>query len=144
MKSSPRQLRINLWSASFWAAIAFAIGSFMTANAEASCGDYLHVGGSGLMDEHSKSFPQDQNSQPGTVPDSQPLIPRPCHGPNCGRNVPLPIPPVPIPTSSGPEKFAAWTSLLQADASNLIQVLEQRVEFPSAGYPFGVKRPPRA
>ena len=120
--------------------IAFATGSFIAAHAEASCGDYLHVGGSGSMREFSESFPQDQNAKPI----SQPLIPRPCEGPNCGRDVPLPIPPAPIPTSSGPEKFAAWATLHQADASNLIQVLEQRDEFPSAGYPFGVKRPPRA
>jgi hypothetical protein len=96
------------------------------------------------MGEFSKTFPQDQNGATATVPDSQPMIPRPCQGPSCGRDVPLPIPPTPIPTSSSPEKFAAWTTLLQADTSNLIQVLEQRDEFPSAGYPFGVKRPPRA
>jgi hypothetical protein len=123
--------------------IAFAIGSFITANAEASCGDYLYIGGSGSMGEFSKSFPQDQNAESGT-PISQPVIPRPCQGPSCRRDVPLPIPPTPIPTSSGPEKFAAWTTLLQGASSKLIQVLEQRDEFPSAGYPFGVKRPPRA
>ena len=124
--------------------IAFAIGSFITAHAEASCGDYLHVGGAGLMGEFSNSVSQDQNAQPDTTPISQPLIPRSCQGPNCGRDVPLPIPPAPIPTTSGPEKFAAWTTLLQADASNLIHILEQCDEFPSSGYPFGVKRPPRA
>jgi hypothetical protein len=124
--------------------IAFAIGSFVTANADASCGDYLHVGGAGLMGEFSNSFPQDQHAQPGTAPISQPMIPRPCQGPNCGRDVPLPIPPAPSPTSSGPEKFAAWNSLLHAAASNMVQVLEQRDEFPSAGHPFGIKRPPRA
>ncbi len=128
----------------FWAAITFIFASVVAAHAEASCGDYLHVGGAGLASELSNSFSQDQNTSPGTVPIPQPLNPRPCHGPNCGRGVPLPSPPAPAPTSSGPKNLEVWINFFQADASVLIQVLEQRDESPSAGYPFGVKRPPRA
>jgi len=144
MKSSPRPLRTNMTPGFCWVVIALAICSFITANAEASCGDYLHVGDAGLMGEFSKSISLDQDAATGTDPIPQPLIPRPCHGPNCGRNVPLPIPPAPIPPSSGSEKFAVGNSLLHAVASRLIQALDQFDEFPSAGYPIGVKRPPRA
>jgi hypothetical protein len=125
-----RQLRC------FVAMVALAISTLIAANAEASCGDYLHVTAGAKRDHQGLG-----DTEEGST--SQPLIPRRCNGPNCNRSAPLPTTPAPLPTSSDPGKLAVKNILTHAVTSSLIQVLELRDESPSTGFPFGVKRPPR-
>lgn len=117
---------------SFVGAMALVIGAWTSADAQASCGDYLHVG----------EGPQSQTAD-GQKPLSPAEIPSPCSGPNCRRDLPLPAQPAPIPSSPDTDKLAVRNCSKQNCPAHHVQVLDLCDEVPLSGHPFGVKRPPR-
>jgi hypothetical protein len=144
-------VRFRVKSGLFCGLVAIALAATFTANVRASCGDYLHVGHRSQSDA-SHSVGSDMPG-PGvhgnpTLPSAgfpNEKIPTGCRGPNCGRQLPAPMPPVPVPDSFGVDKVLLESL---ADAMTLSSAcqhwLDQVHESPMGGHPFRLKRPPRS
>jgi hypothetical protein len=113
------------------AAISLIVTCVFSAEAWATCGDYLHVGGTVAATNDDS-------------PANHPSRPRPCNGPNCSRDLPSPASPMPMPRVTRISEFTSIRAddhLVSFDVSGTLDLLR---EFPCAGYPLRVTRPPRS
>ena len=116
------------------------LGATIAVDANASCGDYLHVG------KHSQASPHGNvtTQTDSTLPLSQARFPVPCNGPNCRRQMPTSPLPQPSPISVRPDQSALRFVYCELPTSNLIQQLDLLDAIAVDGYPTRLKRPPRA
>ncbi|HVA48857.1 MAG TPA: hypothetical protein VNH11_20995 [Pirellulales bacterium] len=106
------------------AAVALST-SFDAKTAVASCGDYVMVGGHGHANH--------DHSMPGTPT---------CHGPNCHRQAPLPVPPTKGLPNMPPADAACWR---QGDGPSRPplcgRLIEERLSL-ADGHSLPLLRPP--
>ena len=119
--------------------ILLAVHCLWVSQLEASCGDYLHVGKS----IETKASDIDVTARsPLKVPAP---FPSRCHGANCQQQVPLPAPPLPNTNSSDWQKSAVQITDLENGISHSSQQkIDAHCQPPSTGFPYRLKRPPRA
>jgi hypothetical protein len=116
----------RLLRVSFLLAAPLILASFGAGSANASCGDYVMIGGHG----HGHGT---QHGMPG-VPT--------CHGPSCQNRVPLPALPTKGLAVSQPVDLACW---FEADRSAKPRLCGQTFEPPlllSEGHSLPLLRPP--
>ena len=105
-----------------------ALWSLCSSSAEASCGDYVMLGGSHGHGMHSDS------AHPASAP---------CRGPECQRRQPLPLPPE-LPLRIAP--FDAWTDVGPSggDFARLSVLLEQATLRLPPSIAARIDRPPKS
>lgn len=106
------------------AAMVF-LASFDASNANASCGDYVMVGGHGHTDSH--------HSMPGTPT---------CRGPNCHNRAPLPVLPTKGLLTAPPVDLAYWSQSGASSQPSLCGVVVERRLWLCDGYSLPLLRPP--
>ncbi len=111
------------------------LGAIVAENAQASCGDYLVIGGAG--------HDMDQSSEAPAAAASQPPLRTPCNGPQCRQSPGIPSPP--LPTASGPGQHER-ANIQRLSDFNLPSpfwycVVESSARA-AAGFPFRLERPP--
>ncbi len=119
------------------AAAACLLVVVATEQTEASCGDYLAIGGM----NHAVDQSDDESSA-----DASPMpLGAPCHGPQCRQSPAMPVPPLPVQTGPSQQDQA---HLQQLSDSDLPSPFSYRVVETSArakpGFPFRLERPPHA
>jgi hypothetical protein len=105
-------------------AATFVLASFDLSSADASCGDYVMVGGHGHGSDHG-----------------MPGVPT-CHGPSCHNRAPLPALPTKGLPVSAPVDFAYWSQTDCAIKPRLCgETVEPRLVL-SKGHSLPLLRPP--
>lgn len=99
--------------------------SFDVGSASASCGDYVMVGGH----EHSSG----DHSMPG--------VPA-CHGPNCQKQVPLPVLPSKGLPNSPPTDMACWSVCRSSAEPSLVSAVFEWQVLLVEGHSLPLLRPP--
>jgi hypothetical protein len=127
---SPTASKFGLRMAAF-AAVLLASAVVAPPRADASCGDYVMIGG-----RHVGHPPADssQESQAPTVPN--------CHGPMCSNNSIPPVAPAPK-VEVTVERWALPGGATLIFLSNRDVVLADARAFPYDGYGLSILRPPR-
>lgn len=103
---------------------------------EASCGDYVHVGGHAAMSDHAMPNQPTRQAADHGAPH------RPCRGPGCS-NGPLPAPlPAPIGLVSW-EEWALVAQDLPACSDGSTHLFAEPCDLVAAGFCLSILRPPR-
>ena len=115
---------------------------FGSSAAEASCGDYLTTKHGGQMTAHDQAA-QRADSNSTSDADEMPLRAKPCSGPQCHRNDPQPVMPVPpVPLASTPHE-AILIETTSLELTSLDRVLAEAAIGASVGCQSRLERPPR-
>lgn len=131
------------WHASALILLAAAMSGLIMPNAaSAGCGDYVLVNGKPLSTLRQESAVAPSLREILTKSDSLPRSP--CHGPHCGRQLPLPVPAqAPVPTQPTGEQWGlALANSTAADLPWALLLLELPISFPD-GSLLPIERPPR-